>query len=1171
MRIILILIILTALIKPSAGQEYWHSIEMSHSPKSGGKIYQLNIESFLTAIKRKEYVSIPTGTAFSERLVFEERSNFSAELAAKYPAIKSYVAQGASSTIYLDIYKNKIHLFSLGAAEASFIEPIEEKPDTYEFIQSKNLQNISSSSEIFQCQNQDIMLTPSTLNQGSFRNLPPEKISLRTYRMAIATTGEFSNRLGSTKEEILAGLNGHLTRINAVYIKESAIQFNLVANNDTLFFTDPLTDPYTNGNTGIMLDQNPTVLNDRIGLNNYDIGHVFGTNAGGIALLSSVCTANKGAGVSCSYGPFTDLLFYTIPCHEIGHQLSATHIFNLCDNSNETSSSGFEPGSGSTIMSYAGASNCGPNYVQALPDPYFHAYNLQQIKTYSKQSTGSLCGTKTDLTNVTPVPVIMNKTNGFIPIGTPFELSGTATDDLSVPVYTWEQLDLGPKSILGSPVSTAPLFRSYTPSLSGVRIFPILQDILFNRASITEVLPTTTRPLTFRFTARDLDPSGGGTQWLDMGLQTTLAAGPFNIIDFNRDTTLNQSSLVKIKWNVAHTDKSPVSCNLVNVFWSDDGGNTFRQTLASDIANDGAEWITMPSTATDNGRIKIKASENVFFDINNGKINLSPELPSLPILGAQSDLLTICNGETQSVSLITSNSSNEDSIRLLIPDFFPFLSFKFGNPWMTRADTTMLLISVDENALSQILPIMIKGIRKNQDTVDISFNIKILSGNQHLLSPMNGADQVSTNTLLKWQKISAEGNYVIQLSENASFDPTVWSKIITEQDTIGDPDIELAQNMLYFWRIRPQSFCANTDFKFNVFHTQSLACKTYSATDLPKFISATGTPTLSSSINVPDSIALNLITLPIIRGAHDFVGDLTLSLKTPNGDSSILWARQCNNLSNFNLGLDDQALIDITCPLTDRKLHKPLNPLSALTRSNSKGIWSLKIQDGNSGAGGSMDEWSLQLCGAVPGNGPILSNNKPIETFEFKTVIVNKAFIDATDQDSSPDQITYTLLETPSLGVLLKNGVDTIKIGSSFKQSDLNSGSISFTGHSVIADSTEHIKIILVDEKNNWSGIQTITLKILNDITIAVINDTPQYDLKVFPNPFGSYLRCENSAPEPISINIFSIQGRLLRKFNLGPNEHRTEYVNLPKGLYILKYIPRGSGAKTLKIICLKS
>ncbi|MBP8097173.1 MAG: hypothetical protein KAZ27_17820, partial [Saprospiraceae bacterium] len=198
MRIILILIILTALIKPSAGQEYWHSIEMSHSPKSGGKIYQLNIESFLTAIKRKEYVSIPTGTAFSERLVFEERSNFSAELAAKYPAIKSYVAQGASSTIYLDIYRNKIHLFSLGAAEASFIEPVEEKPDTYEFIQSKNLQNISSSSEIFQCQNQDMMLTPSTLNQGSFRNLPPEKISLRTYRMAIATTGEFSNRLGST-------------------------------------------------------------------------------------------------------------------------------------------------------------------------------------------------------------------------------------------------------------------------------------------------------------------------------------------------------------------------------------------------------------------------------------------------------------------------------------------------------------------------------------------------------------------------------------------------------------------------------------------------------------------------------------------------------------------------------------------------------------------------------------------------------------------------------------------------------------------------------------------------------------------------------------------------------------------------------------------------------------
>ena len=125
------------------------------------------------------------------------------------------------------------------------------------------------------------------------------------------------------------------TRINAVYHRENSIEFRLVEKNDTILFLDGQTDPYTNGNAGALMTANPAVLNDYIGIGNYDIGHVFGTNTGGVAQLSSVCTANKGAGSSSTFGVYSGINFYFIACHEIGHQFSAEHTFNLCDNSND--------------------------------------------------------------------------------------------------------------------------------------------------------------------------------------------------------------------------------------------------------------------------------------------------------------------------------------------------------------------------------------------------------------------------------------------------------------------------------------------------------------------------------------------------------------------------------------------------------------------------------------------------------------------------------------------------------------------------------------------------------------------------------------------------------------------------------------------------------------------
>jgi hypothetical protein len=73
---------------------------------------------------------------------------------------------------------------------------------------------------------------------------------------------------------------------------------NIVANNNLIVYTNSTNDPYTNGDAETMLAQNQTNLTSVIGSANYDIGHVFGTNSGGIAGLGVVCNAsNKARGV----------------------------------------------------------------------------------------------------------------------------------------------------------------------------------------------------------------------------------------------------------------------------------------------------------------------------------------------------------------------------------------------------------------------------------------------------------------------------------------------------------------------------------------------------------------------------------------------------------------------------------------------------------------------------------------------------------------------------------------------------------------------------------------------------------------------------------------------------------------------------------------------------------
>src|SRR5690606_7748841 len=117
---------------------------------------------------------------------------------------------------------------------------------------------------------------------------PYNSCELKTYRLAIAATGEYTQFHGGTVQNALAAIVTTINRVNMVYERDFGVTLELIANTNSLIYTNAGSDPYSNGNPGAMISQNQSNTNQVIGSANYDIGHVFGTNSGGLAGLGVV-------------------------------------------------------------------------------------------------------------------------------------------------------------------------------------------------------------------------------------------------------------------------------------------------------------------------------------------------------------------------------------------------------------------------------------------------------------------------------------------------------------------------------------------------------------------------------------------------------------------------------------------------------------------------------------------------------------------------------------------------------------------------------------------------------------------------------------------------------------------------------------------------------------------
>ena len=611
------------------------------------RLYQLELDQLKAILfkaasgngaisKARSIVNFPDASGKMIDYSIEEASIMHPDLAAKFPENKSYIGKalhdkGTSIRFSVNALGLYAMIFSAGKSTV-YIDPVNGSGKNYILYERKDLK----ASQAFECLVEEQLTEQKALK--SFKNA--NDLQLRTFELALATTGEYAqfhvNAAGVSggtdaekKAAVMDALVITMTRVNGIFERDVALTMQLVPNNDDLIFLDGTTDPYTNSSGGAMLGENQTTIDNIIGSANYDIGHVFSTGGGGVAFLRSPCGGSKAGGVTGLPNPVGDPFDVDYVAHEMGHQYGANHTFNgtagNCAGGNRNNATAVEPGSGTTIMAYAGI--CSPQNVQLNSDDYFHAISIQEMFNFIA-SGSSTCDDETSLTNNANAPVANAGSDFTVPISTPLILKGQGSDaDGDVLTYTWEQVDNETSGISIPPSSTqtgGAVFRSLEPESTPDRYLPDLATVVAgNLAATWEVLPSVGRTMDFTFTVRDNVAGQGQTNSDDLTITIDENSGPFLVTSQDaKDVYWTVGSAQTITWDVANTNNAPVNSPNVNILLSLDGGFTYPISLASNTPNDGSHSITVPNNLTSTARVRVEGANHIFYALNKSDINI---------------------------------------------------------------------------------------------------------------------------------------------------------------------------------------------------------------------------------------------------------------------------------------------------------------------------------------------------------------------------------------------------------------------------------------------------------------------------------------------------------------------------------------------------------------------
>ena len=543
----------------------------------------------------------------------------------------SYIGVGIdnpTSYVRFSVAPNDFQSMMLRNGVYEFIEPQNTDKSVYG-VHPKS--NKTEADKAFVCSTSEAPLTKQQIDKlymsgKTFANNPNDfsKASdkkYRTMRLAMTTNGEYTQYFGGVAGALTA-INATLTRCNGIFEMDFGLHLILQDFPD-LIYPDPATDPYSTsmGSWNLAAQKAITAV---AGEANYDIGHMFGASGGGgnAGCIGCVCISpplngqgvptdnGKGSGITSPADgiPMGDNFDIDYVAHEMGHQLGGNHTFSM---SLEGTGQNVEPGSGSTIMGYAGITSAD---VQPHSDAYFHINTIIQVQTNLMSKT---CDIEVPTTNNTPVVAAMADVT--IPKATAFVLTASATDAEGDPLtYTWEEVDNATTSItktnLGNTTSGAS-FRSITGTSNPTRYFPKLATVLageVRNVNEWESTSSVARVSNFRVTVRDNNPDPTQKQTQNALQKVTVSAnGPFKILS----NKVYNNAPGPLTWDVVGTNAAPFNVANVKIDYTADNGATWV-VLAASTPNDGSEDFSFATFATNTLlKIRISAIGNVFYAI----------------------------------------------------------------------------------------------------------------------------------------------------------------------------------------------------------------------------------------------------------------------------------------------------------------------------------------------------------------------------------------------------------------------------------------------------------------------------------------------------------------------------------------------------------------------------
>ncbi|WP_426286488.1 reprolysin-like metallopeptidase [Luteibacter sp. E-22] len=448
------------------------------------------------------------------------------------------------------------------------------------------------------------------------------------FRIAVAASSRYAAHFGGTTKGALAEIVHVVNQANEVFETDVGVHFTLVADNDRLIRPRPSRDPFRHEDPGPAA---ANLIDREIGAGNYDIGHALTDYTGGESHVGTSCSdardadflaTHKAAAWSGHAHPQTataEAVGFLI--HVLGRQLGAWPTAGGCPDAT-LEGRAFEPGSGSTAMGFA-PSTCGHDGpLQAHTDRYFHAANLEQMQDWLASRGGSCAFRWINPASAAWIDPESLAAQAVVPARTPFVLDARAepvTEGRRLS-YAWEQMDatIGRRDMLAGH-DDGPLFRSFPPMPTGRRVFPRMAVVLGDEpAGPGEAYPTATRSLNFRLTVRDHGGEASTIAHADTRLLVVDTGRPFAVLDDGSSPTTFAGKSMTLRWDVADTDLSPISCHFVSIDLSlDDGRTWLTPALAVDEPNDGeARFSLPPDASSERARLRVACDWRPFFAVS---------------------------------------------------------------------------------------------------------------------------------------------------------------------------------------------------------------------------------------------------------------------------------------------------------------------------------------------------------------------------------------------------------------------------------------------------------------------------------------------------------------------------------------------------------------------------